>query len=91
MANEQRSDFFPNLRNPENIRVINDRCLIRSQDDYCVVLVSGIVLAQYALSDHMAEAYAMVSLVEQGANPIDPAPQGRGSFQSSDRSPGWGQ
>src|SRR5260370_26682387 len=66
MATEQRSDFFPNLRNPENIRVINDRCLIRSQDDYCVVIVSGIVLAQYAVSDHMAEAYAMVSLVEQG-------------------------
>ena len=66
MATEQRSDFFPNLRNPENIRVINDRCLIRSQDDYCVVIVSGIILAQYAVSDHMAEAYAMVSLVEQG-------------------------
>jgi transposase len=66
MATEQRSDFFPNHRNPENIRVINDRCLIRSQDDYCVVIVSGIVLAQYAVSDHMAEAYAMVSLVDQG-------------------------
>jgi transposase len=31
-----------------------------------VVIVSGIVLAQYALDDHTAEAYAMVSLVEQG-------------------------
>ena len=29
-------------------------------------MVSGIVLAQYALGDRMAEAYAMVSLVEQG-------------------------
>ncbi len=31
-----------------------------------MVLVSGIVLAQYALSDRMAEAYARVHLVEQG-------------------------
>jgi len=31
-----------------------------------MVLVSGIVLAQYARSDRMAEAHAMVSLVEQG-------------------------
>jgi hypothetical protein len=29
-------------------------------------LVSGIVLAQYALSDPMAEAYAKVNLVAQG-------------------------
>jgi transposase len=29
-------------------------------------MVSGIVLAQYAQGDHMAEAHAMVSLVEQG-------------------------
>ena len=29
-------------------------------------MVSGIVLAQYALTDRMAEAHAMVSLVEQG-------------------------
>jgi transposase len=31
-----------------------------------VVLVSGIVLAQFALTDRMAEAHAMVSLVEPG-------------------------
>jgi len=31
-----------------------------------MVIVSGMVLAQYALSDRMAEAHAMVSLVEQG-------------------------
>jgi transposase len=31
-----------------------------------VVIVSGIVQSQYALTDHMAEAYAMVNLVEQG-------------------------
>jgi DNA-binding CsgD family transcriptional regulator len=40
--------------------------LIRTQDEHCVVIVSGIVLAQYASADRMAEAYARVNLVEQG-------------------------
>lgn len=66
MATNESQDFFPNVRNPKSTRVINERCLIKTQDDYSVVIVSGIVLAQYASTDHMAEAYAMVSLVEQG-------------------------
>jgi transposase len=66
MTTDQSDDLFPHLRNPQDLRVINDRCLIRTQDDYCVVSVSGIIFAQYALTDHMAQAYAMVSLVEQG-------------------------
>jgi transposase len=66
MGAEQNQDLFPQVRNPENLRVINERCLLRQQEGYCVVLVSGIVLAHYAATDRMAEAYAMVSLVEQG-------------------------
>src|SRR6266481_449274 len=66
MCVTQKDDLFPEARNPESLRVVNSRCLARSQNGYCVVLVSGIVLAQYALSDRMAEAHAMVSLVEQG-------------------------
>src|SRR5437868_14916037 len=66
MATNENSDLFPNLRNPESTRVINERCRIKTQDGYCVVNVSGIVLAEYSSTDHMAEAYAMVSLVEQG-------------------------
>jgi transposase len=66
MSSDRRDDLFPNVRNPPALRVINDRCLLRTQDGYRVVSVSGIVLAQYALSDHMAEAFAMVSLIEQG-------------------------
>jgi transposase len=62
----QEEDLFPEARNPESLRVINERCLLRSQDGHCVVLVSGINLAQYAARDRMAEAHAMVSLVEQG-------------------------
>jgi transposase len=66
MAILPKEDLFPEARNPESLRVINERCLLRSQAGHCVVFVSGIILAQYALGDRMAEAHAMVSLVEQG-------------------------
>ena len=66
MGADKSDDFFPDLRNPAGTWIINDRCLIHTQDGHCVVLVSGIVLAQYALTDRMAEAYARVNLVEQG-------------------------
>jgi len=66
MATVQSDDLFPAVRNPESLRVINERCLMRSQAGHRIVLVSGIILAQYALNDRMAEAHAMVSLVEQG-------------------------
>ena len=66
MGADKSDDFFPDLRNPAGTWIINDRCLVRTQDGHCVVLVSGIVLAQYALTDRMAEAYARVNLVEQG-------------------------
>jgi transposase len=75
-------DLFPDLHNPEGTQIINERCMIRTQDEHRVVLVSGIVLAQYALSDQMAEAYARVQLVEQGwATQQDVA----GAFQCSAR------
>ena len=66
MGAAKTDDLFPELQNPEGTRIINERGLIRTQDEHRVVLVSGIVLAQYGLSDQMAEAYAMVNLVEQG-------------------------
>jgi len=62
----QKEDLFPEVSNPEDLCVINSRCMVRSQEGHCVVLVSGIPLAQYARTDRMAEAYAMVNLVEQG-------------------------
>ena len=61
-----QDDLFPDTKNPDDVRVINDRCLIRSRDGRRVVIVSGMVLAQYGEADRMAEAYAMVSLVDQG-------------------------
>ena len=61
-----REDWFPDARTPADTVLINDRCLMRTQDGHCVVLVSGIVLAQFTVTDRMAQANAMVSLVEQG-------------------------
>jgi transposase len=48
------------------VRVINDRCKVRTHDGRRAVIVSGIVLAEYSLGDRVGEAYAMVTLVEQG-------------------------
>lgn len=45
---------------------INGRCLIRTSEGHRVVLVSGIVMAQYAINDAMSEALVRVNLVEQG-------------------------
>jgi transposase len=66
MATAQNQELFPDFHNPDGLWVINDRCLVRTQDRHRVIIVSGIVLAQYALTDRMAEAHAMISLVEQG-------------------------
>jgi len=63
---EKSPDLFPEARNPENVRAINNRCLLRTKAGHTVVIVSGMILAQYAVNDSMAQAHAMVSLVEQG-------------------------
>ena len=46
--------------------VVNDRCLVRTQDGHRIVVAAGVALSQYAVGDRMAQAHAMVSLVEQG-------------------------
>jgi prepilin-type processing-associated H-X9-DG protein len=72
MPATKHDDLFPEAHNPECLRIINERCSLRNQDGHCVVVVSGMILAQYASNDRMAEAHAMVSLVEQGwADQID--------------------
>ncbi len=60
---------FPGLEvdPPEGTTIINERCRLEVVDGHCVVTVGGAaVLVHYAQGDRMAEAYAMVSLVEQG-------------------------
>jgi DNA-binding CsgD family transcriptional regulator len=65
-ANERQCNLFPKPADETAAILINDRCLIRTEHDCRIVIVSGIPLAQYAVSDQMAESYAMVNLVEQG-------------------------
>jgi len=63
---EQQAALFSCPRPPDAAVAINDRCVIRTRDGHRVVVVSGVALAQYLVGDRMAEAHAMVSLVEQG-------------------------
>lgn len=65
-AKETQRTLFSEPIVPATTIIINDRCLIRAEHDYRIVVVSGIVLSQYAAEDRIAEAYAMVSLIEQG-------------------------
>jgi len=66
MTATRSDDFFPDCQNPEGTCAINERCLLRVRDGHCVVIVSGMVLAGYREGDAMAQAHAMVSLVDQG-------------------------
>ncbi len=66
MAIARDEDLFPEARNPDDTKVLNERCLVRTQDGHRVVLVAGMTLAQYAVGDRMSEAHAMVNLIEQG-------------------------
>ena len=63
---EQQQNLFPDPPQNEATIFINDRCLIQTAENARLVIVSGLPLAQYPVGDKMAEAHAMVSLVEQG-------------------------
>ena len=47
--------------------VVNDRCLLRTAHGSRVVVVSGVVFAQYVVEYRMAEAYAMATWVTRQA------------------------
>jgi transposase len=49
-----------------NTVVINARCLVRMEESQRVVLVAGLPVHHYQVEDSVAEAYAMVLLVEAG-------------------------
>jgi len=66
MAGPPQEELFAGASESDGTVAVNGRCLVRTQDGHRVVLVAGIVLCQYAVGDRMAEAHAMVSLVEQG-------------------------
>src|SRR6201997_741753 len=51
---------------PSNIVVINARCTVRIEADQRVIVVAGLPVHHYRAEDAVAEAYAMVFLVESG-------------------------
>jgi transposase len=59
--------LFPEFNRDERGKVfINGRCSIQRRDGFKVVTFAGMPIHYYAEGDRMSEAYAMVSLVEQG-------------------------
>jgi transposase len=59
-------ELFPPESAPAESLAINARCLLKTREGCRVVLVAGVPIAHYAVGDAMAEAYAMVQLIEQG-------------------------
>src|SRR6201987_6351318 len=51
---------------PSNTVVINARCSVRIEADQRVIVVAGLPVHHYRAEDAVAEAYAMVSLVDSG-------------------------
>ncbi|MCC6798487.1 MAG: hypothetical protein IT325_00100 [Anaerolineae bacterium] len=51
---------------PSNCVVINARCSLRVEEDQRVIVVAGLPVHHYRVEDAVAEAYAMVFLVESG-------------------------
>ena len=51
---------------PSDTVIINARCMLRTQEEQRVVVVGGLPVYHYCAADAVAEAYAMVMLVESG-------------------------
>jgi hypothetical protein len=51
---------------PSDIVVINARCTLRTEGDQRVIVVGGLPVYHYGVADAVAEAYAMVMLVDSG-------------------------
>ena len=54
------------LAPPSDTVFINTRCTLRTEEDQRVVVVGGLPVYHYCAADSVAEAYAMVMLVECG-------------------------
>lgn len=51
---------------PSDTVIINSRCTLRSEGEQRIVVVSGLPVHHYSQNDAVAEAYAMVFLVDSG-------------------------
>lgn len=65
MSPEQKK-LLPFAPSPAGTTIVNDRVLFRTEGTRRVISVHGIVFAHYDVTDHAAEAYAMISLFESG-------------------------
>ncbi|MCC7253627.1 putative transposase [Hyphomicrobium sp.] len=65
MSQPSQCTLFADATDASSV-AINARCLLRTVDDRRAVVVAGVPVAHYTLGDAMAEAHAMVSLVDQG-------------------------
>jgi len=65
MSPEQKK-LLPFVPPPAGTTIVNDRVLFRTEGTRRVISVHGIVFAHYDVTDHAAEAYAMISLFESG-------------------------
>jgi hypothetical protein len=63
--NTQLALALPSSASP-NIVVISARCTLRVQEDQRVIVVAGLPVHHYRADDVVAEAYAMVFLLESG-------------------------
>jgi transposase len=63
---DRQPDLFADSVSGDGTVFINDRSVVRTADGVRVVIVSGAIMAHFAVTDRMAEAYAMVNLVEHG-------------------------
>ena len=65
-AGTTKGELFAEPPQDEALVVVNGQVQVRTADGHRVVTARGGVLAHFKLGDRMAEAHAMVSLVEQG-------------------------
>lgn len=63
---ESTGELFPEIERPAGVVTVNERCILRTREGFRLVIVRGLVISQYSVDDRMAEAFAMVNLVEQG-------------------------
>lgn len=63
---DAQAGLFGSEPEAADVVIINDRCVVRVEGPRRIVVVAGVPLAHFVAGDRMAEAYAMVSLVEQG-------------------------
>ena len=66
VATQQDLPLPPPASAPAGTTFINARCVVRAEAERRVVLVAGLPVQHYSANDAVAEAYAMVFLVDAG-------------------------